>query len=65
MDGNVRFVEFASLTDPRLVPVAVARVLGVATEPGHSVLDRLTRRFDGQHTLLLLDKHKQHSQHGL
>jgi len=53
-DG-VWFVDLAPLTDPDLVAVAVADVLGVRQEPGRPVLDALVDAVGGQSLLVLLD----------
>jgi predicted ATPase len=53
-DG-VWFVELAPLTDPGLVPQAVASTLGVKEQPGLSITDALTREVKGKELLLILD----------
>ncbi len=53
-DG-VWFVELASLTDERLVPQAVASVLGVKEEAGRPVTEALMRYVKDRTVLLLLD----------
>jgi len=53
-DG-VWFVELASLSDPRLVPQALASVLGVKEEPGGSVIDALARFVREKRLLIVLD----------
>ena len=53
-DG-VWFVELAPLTSPRLVDQAVAIVLGVKEEAGHSVSEALTRYVSDKTLLLVLD----------
>jgi class 3 adenylate cyclase len=53
-DG-VWFVELAALSDPHLVPHAVASVLGVKEEPGGTVLDALTRYVSDKKLLIVLD----------
>jgi predicted ATPase/class 3 adenylate cyclase len=52
-DG-VWFVDISSLTDPSLVPSAIAGVLGVRGE-GSDVVDRLTSALGDQRVLLVLD----------
>ena len=52
-DG-VWFVDLSTLTDPALVPSAIASVLGVRGE-GSDLVDRLTSVMSGQHLLLVLD----------
>jgi predicted ATPase/class 3 adenylate cyclase len=49
------FVELAPLTDARLVPQAVASVLGVKEEAGHLVNEALLRYAKGRRMLLILD----------
>jgi predicted ATPase/class 3 adenylate cyclase len=53
-DG-VWLVELAPLTNPRLVDQAVAIVLGVKEEAGHSVADALMSYVKGKRLLLVLD----------
>jgi predicted ATPase/class 3 adenylate cyclase len=53
-DG-VWLVELASLSDPRLVPQAVASVVGVKEEPGRPVLDALTKFVADRQLILVLD----------
>jgi predicted ATPase len=53
-DG-VWFVELAPLADGRLVPQAVATVLGVREEAGHPVLDAILKYVKDRRLLLILD----------
>ncbi len=53
-DG-VWFVELAPISDARLVPQAVATVLGVREEPGRSILDALLQHVRDRSLLLVLD----------
>lgn len=53
-DG-VYWVELARLTDPSLVPQAVARILNVAEQPGRPLLDGLLDALRDKHLLLVLD----------
>ncbi len=53
-DG-VWLVELASLADERLVPEAVASVLGVKEEAGHPVLEALEKFVRDRQLLLILD----------
>jgi predicted ATPase/class 3 adenylate cyclase len=53
-DG-VWLVELAALVDPRLVPQAVASVLGVKEEPGRPVLEALVKVFKDRRFLVILD----------
>jgi predicted ATPase/class 3 adenylate cyclase len=53
-DG-VWLVELAPLTDPRLVAQAVASVLGVKEDAGHSVQEALLRYVRDKQLLLILD----------
>jgi predicted ATPase/class 3 adenylate cyclase len=53
-DG-VWLVELGNLSDPRLVPQAVASVLGVKEAPGRPVSEALTRHFRDRRSLLILD----------
>ena len=53
-DG-VWFVELASVADARLVPQAVASVLGVMEEAGRPVLEALLKYINDRRLLLILD----------
>src|SRR2546423_4853866 len=53
-DG-VRLVELAPLTEPGLVPVAVARGLGLVDERAGDVEDDLADHVEGRRLLLVLD----------
>ncbi len=53
-DG-VWLVELAALSDPALVPQAVASVLGVAEEPGRSLTQTLAETLKAKSLLLVLD----------
>jgi predicted ATPase/class 3 adenylate cyclase len=53
-DG-VWLVELAPLSDPRLVPQAVASVLGVKEEPGRPVAEALVRFVRDRQLLIILD----------
>jgi predicted ATPase/class 3 adenylate cyclase len=53
-DG-VWFVELAPQTDTRLVPLAVASVLGVKEEAGHPVVEALAKHVKERQLLLILD----------
>ena len=53
-DG-VWFVEFAPITDERLVPQAVATVLGVKEETGRPVIEALIKHVRDRTLLLVLD----------
>lgn len=46
-------VDLAPITDPRVVPIAVARAFGLPDQPGRSTTDTLVR-FVGERTMLLL-----------
>lgn len=52
---GVWLVELAPLTDARLIPQAVASVLGVREEPGRPVLEALLNHVASRHLLLILD----------
>lgn len=51
--AGAAFVSLASINDPRLVPAAIARVLGLREAGSESLLDQITA-FIGQKELLLL-----------
>jgi len=53
-DG-VRYVDLAPITDPGLVPVTMARALGLPDQPGRSTMDTLTRFVADRHMLVVLD----------
>ncbi len=53
-DG-VWFVELAALSDPRLVPQALASVLGVKEEPGGTVMDAVAQFVRDKQLLVVLD----------
>ena len=53
-DG-VSWVDLAPVTDPHLVPVTVARALGLADQPGHSTFDTVTSFIGDRRILLVLD----------
>jgi len=57
-DG-VWFVELAALTDPSLVPQAVASVLGVKEEAGSPVIDALIKYVHDLRVLIILDNCEQ------
>jgi predicted ATPase/class 3 adenylate cyclase len=57
-DG-VWFVPLASISDPALVPEAIATELGVRQAPGEQVLSRLTEHLRSRQTLLVLDNLEQ------
>lgn len=53
-DG-VWLVELAALAEPTLVPHTVARILGIAEQPGRSLTETLAGVLQTRQTLLLLD----------
>jgi predicted ATPase/class 3 adenylate cyclase/DNA-binding CsgD family transcriptional regulator len=53
-DG-VWYVDLAPLTDPELVPVTVARALGLPDQPGRSTMDTLVRFVRDRQMLMVLD----------
>jgi predicted ATPase/class 3 adenylate cyclase/DNA-binding CsgD family transcriptional regulator len=53
-DG-VGYVDFAPITDPDLVPVTVARALGLPDQPGRSTMDMLVRFVRDRQMLVVLD----------
>ena len=48
-------VDLAPITDPELVPVTVARALGLPDQPGRSTMDTLTRFVADRQMLVVLD----------
>ena len=53
-DG-VWYVDLAPITDPELVPITVARALGLPDQPGRSTMDTLTRFIADRQMLVVLD----------
>ena len=53
-DG-VRYVDLAPITDPDVVPIAVARALELPDQPGRSTMDTLTRFVADRQMLVVLD----------
>src|ERR1700693_4400899 len=53
-DG-VWWVDLAPITDPELVPIAVARALGLPDQPGRSTMDSLLRFVRDRQMLVVLD----------
>jgi predicted ATPase/class 3 adenylate cyclase/DNA-binding CsgD family transcriptional regulator len=53
-DG-VWYVDLAPITVPELVPVAMARALGLPDQPGRSTMDTLTRFIGDRQMLVVLD----------
>jgi predicted ATPase/class 3 adenylate cyclase/DNA-binding CsgD family transcriptional regulator len=53
-DG-VWYVDLAPITDPELVPVTVARALGLPDQPGRSTMDTLLRFVAERQMLVVLD----------
>jgi predicted ATPase/class 3 adenylate cyclase/DNA-binding CsgD family transcriptional regulator len=48
-------VDLAPITDPELVPLTVARTLGLPDQPGRSTMDTLTRFIADRQMLVVLD----------
>jgi predicted ATPase/class 3 adenylate cyclase/DNA-binding CsgD family transcriptional regulator len=53
--GGIWYVDLAPITDQDLVPVAVARALGLQDQPGRSVMDTLIRSIGERRMLVVLD----------
>jgi predicted ATPase len=53
--GGVWYADLAPITDPDLVPIAVARALGLPDQPGRSTMDTLLRFIGDRHILVVLD----------
>ena len=53
-DG-MRFVEFAQLADPALVPITISRALGIAVGDPDSALELTVQALSGRRLLLVLD----------
>ena len=54
-DGGTRYVDLAPITDPDVVPVAVARALGLPDQPGRSTTDTIVRSIGERRMLVVLD----------
>jgi predicted ATPase/class 3 adenylate cyclase/DNA-binding CsgD family transcriptional regulator len=52
---RVWYVDLAPITDPEVVPVAVARALGLPDQPGRSTMDTLLRFVRDRQMLVVLD----------
>jgi predicted ATPase/DNA-binding CsgD family transcriptional regulator len=52
---GVWLVELDALTDPEVIPQAVATALGIQEEPGHPLLDTLASALAARKVLLVLD----------
>jgi predicted ATPase/class 3 adenylate cyclase/DNA-binding CsgD family transcriptional regulator len=52
---GVWYVDLAPITDPELLPVTVARALGLPDQPGRSTMDTLTRFVADRQMLVVLD----------
>ena len=53
-DG-IWYVDLAPITDPDLVPITVARALGLPDQPGRSTMDTLLRFVADRQMLVVLD----------
>jgi predicted ATPase/class 3 adenylate cyclase len=53
------FVDLSSVTDPRLVPAAIAKALGVSEVPGKRVIDAVQEHLRDRQLLLLVDNFEQ------
>ncbi|MCV7125221.1 helix-turn-helix transcriptional regulator [Mycobacterium lacus] len=53
--GGAWFVDLAPITDPDLVPITVARVLGLHDQPGCTTTDIVVRYLGARRGLLVLD----------
>ncbi|MCV7378651.1 LuxR family transcriptional regulator [Mycobacterium alsense] len=53
--GGVWFVDLAPVTNPLVVPVVLARTLGLADQPGRSTIETVSKFVSGRKILLLLD----------
>jgi predicted ATPase/class 3 adenylate cyclase/DNA-binding CsgD family transcriptional regulator len=49
------YADLAPITDPEVVPIAVARSLGLPDQPGRSTMDTLTRFVADRRMLIVLD----------
>jgi predicted ATPase/class 3 adenylate cyclase/DNA-binding CsgD family transcriptional regulator len=53
--GGVWFVDLAPVTNPLLVPVVLARTLGLADQPGRSIMETVSKFVRNRTMLLLVD----------
>ncbi len=53
--GGVWLVELATLSDPEILPQAVAGAIGVREEPGSDLVASIAEQLGGAETLLVLD----------
>ncbi|HET6316789.1 MAG TPA: tetratricopeptide repeat protein, partial [Chloroflexota bacterium] len=53
--ANVWFLQLTDVTDPELVPKAVARATGVFEQPATPMIDTLVAAISSKHVLLVLD----------
>jgi predicted ATPase/class 3 adenylate cyclase/DNA-binding CsgD family transcriptional regulator len=53
--GGVSYVDLASVTHEAVVPVAVARALGLPDQPGRSTMESLSKFVGDRQTLMVLD----------
>lgn len=54
-DDGVWFIDLAPISNPDLVPNAIANVMGVREEPNRPLMDTLLDCMKGRNTLLILD----------
>jgi predicted ATPase/class 3 adenylate cyclase len=54
-DDGARYVDLAPITDPDVVPVAMARALGLPDQPGRSTMDTIVRSIGQRQMLVVLD----------
>ncbi len=54
-DGNVYFVDLGPITNPDVVPIAVARALELTDEPGRSTIGAILRFVTDRKVLVVLD----------
>ncbi|MFI5510304.1 LuxR C-terminal-related transcriptional regulator [Mycobacterium sp. NPDC051804] len=54
-DGGVWWIDLAPVADPIVVPVTIARTMGLPDQPGRSPMDTVLRFLSDQKVLLLLD----------
>lgn len=55
LGDDVRYVDLAPITAPELVPVVVARALGLPDQPDCSATDMIVRHLNDRHLLIVLD----------
>ena len=59
-DDGVRYVDLAPITHPGVVPITVARALGLSDQPGRSTMDTLLRFVPDRHMLVVTETNERY-----